>query len=126
VWDCGKWRAVTVPLGSRHGLAALALVVLARRAARMRLRVVVMERQRQSQPIGDVRPQLLRLVDELIALRVAVHASPPGRHGTIAFLAGHFFGRTRLTTEEQLLGYSLGPPPSGVQISVQFSSLAPL
>jgi hypothetical protein len=68
--------------------AALGLVVLARCVAGMCLRVVVVQCERLSQPLADVRPQLLQLVDELIAPSIAIHASPPAGHGTIASPGG--------------------------------------
>jgi hypothetical protein len=65
----------------RRRAATLGLVVLARSVSRMCLSVVVVQRERPGQPLADVRPQLLQLVDELIAPCIPIHAPPPGRLG---------------------------------------------
>ena len=57
-------------------LTALCPVVPARRVARVIVGLVLMQRERPGEPLADMRPQLLQLVDEPIAPCVAIHASP--------------------------------------------------
>jgi hypothetical protein len=79
VGDVASGEPSLALLLGRRRPAALRLVVLARCIAWMCLRVVVVKRERPSQPLADVRPQLLQLVDELIAPCIAIHFPTPER-----------------------------------------------